>query len=132
MSSVSTCRVDSVLRVIGDRWALGIIHKLSLGPRRTLDLHGSFVGLSTKTLADRLKRLEQNGIVRRVSYKETPPRVEYSLTEKGRRLLPVIEAISSAALGWEPEREDSCKACGPARPPRDLRPARKKTDVTLL
>ncbi|HEU4386410.1 MAG TPA: helix-turn-helix domain-containing protein [Blastocatellia bacterium] len=143
MPSGSACRVDTMLKVIGDRWTLGIIHELSIGPRRTLEILGAFTGLSTKTLADRLKKLDRGGIIRRTSYPESPPRVEYSLTAKGRDLLPVVEAIWEAAGAWATDvSATECRVCathpdGRTKPDRQQRGQpgksnRKPTDVTLL
>lgn len=108
-----SCRVDEVLKIIGDRWSLGIIHILSVGPKRTLELHRAFQGLSTKTLAARLKKLERHGLVSRVSYRESPPRVEYSLTGKGSGILPVIEMVSGAAriMDFPDSAAALCPAC---------------------
>jgi DNA-binding HxlR family transcriptional regulator len=153
MPSSGECRVDSVLKTIGDRWSLGILHALSAGPRRTLELHRAFKGLSTKTLAARLKKLERDGIVIRVSYHESPPRVEYSLTEKGMKLLPVIDAVAAVwnVFGFADNSTTSCRACAEAQSIRTNRAAdstdhgqqsqqdrgiapiaKKKNDVTLL
>jgi DNA-binding HxlR family transcriptional regulator len=150
------CRVDSLLAVIGDQWTLGIIHKLSLGPWRTLELHSSFKGMSTKTLASRLNLLVKNGIVTRKSYPQRPPRVEYSLTERGRQLLPILDALAELAVDWygsgTTQASDACPAClayqgNTARTraegraatqtttggeaPERARP-KKRTDITLL
>lgn len=146
MPSSSPCRVDVMLRLIGDRWTLGIIHELSIGPRRTLELLGSFTGLSTKTLADRLKKLERGSIIRRISYPESPPRVEYSLTAKGRALTSILDAISDVAAEWAGGSETpsrSCTACasrtskervnqGADRQADIGKGSRRRTDVTLL
>ena len=142
MPSVSSCHIDDVLQVIGDRWVLGIIHELSAGPRRTLELLASFNGLSTKTLADRLKKLERHRLIKRISYRESPPRVEYSLTEKGQSVLPVLHAILETAAVWpESSKAVSCRACEatnnqPRQQPRPMPASRKqtrgRTDVTLL
>jgi DNA-binding HxlR family transcriptional regulator len=150
MPSSSACRIEVVLEVIGDQWNLGIIHELSLGPRRSLDLFASFSGMSTKTLTARLKQLERCGVVARKSYSEAPPKVEYSLTEKGRELLPVLRAVAEVARKWESKSIDSngapaCRICDAAygelffraetpqadQPPSQPKP-RKRTDVTLL
>lgn len=80
-----SCKIDGVLDFISEPWTLAVIHQLTVGPRRTLELFSSFAGLSTKTLGARLKKLERGGIVARKSFSETPPRVEYSLTEKAGR-----------------------------------------------
>jgi DNA-binding HxlR family transcriptional regulator len=145
MPSSSACHIDSVLDIIGEQWTLAILHVLSTGPKRTLELHGAFTGLSTKTLTDRLKKLTRNHIVSRETYPESPPRVEYSLTEKGRALLPILQAIHEVALKWNgepraaagtPEAARACPACSQTRDddgePRALPKPRKRTDVTLL
>jgi DNA-binding HxlR family transcriptional regulator len=62
--------------------------------RRFSELRASLAGISPKTLTDRLRDLEQHGLVERVSYAEIPPRVEYTLTNKGRTLEPVIGALA--------------------------------------
>ena len=141
MPSSSSCMLDSIISTLGDPCTLGIIHELSAGPRRSLDLMGAFKGLSTKTVTARLRSLARKGIVARRSFPESPPRVEYSLTEKGRELLPVLSAITEVALKWRGDFEDeggkACQACAvettashePARPQTR---ARKQTDVTLL
>jgi DNA-binding HxlR family transcriptional regulator len=148
MPSSSSCKIDAVLDFISEPWTLAVIHQLSIGPRRTVELHGSFAGLSTKTLGARLKKLERGGIVARKSFSETPPRVEYSLTEKGKALLRILDAVSQVADQWDSggegnEVKATCRACHtdePAgaikeegveqisRPPKP----RKRTDVTLL
>jgi DNA-binding HxlR family transcriptional regulator len=140
----SPCKIDRVLEFISDPWTLAVIHQLSIGPRRTVELHSSFSGLSTKTLGARLKKLERGGIVARKSFSETPPRVEYSLTEKGRALLRVLDAITEVAVDWNTGGESgdnaaSCRACALAETvtvkkeeiPAPQKP-RKRTDVTLL
>lgn len=149
MPSSASCKIDLVLDFISDPWTLAVIHQLSIGPRRTLELYNSFEGLSTKTLGARLKKLERGGIVARKSFSETPPRVEYSLTEKGKALLRVLDAVREVALEWSSDRKDkevetaSCRACCTAEPvvtkkeeSADQTPApqkpRKRTDVTLL
>jgi DNA-binding HxlR family transcriptional regulator len=113
MPSSSSCQIDPLLNILGDHWTLGVIHELSIGPRRTVELFEAFTGLSTKTLTARLKLLKRHGLVARQSYPESPPRVEYSLTDKGRELLPVIRSIAEVARRWsaEGERATSCGKC---------------------
>jgi DNA-binding HxlR family transcriptional regulator len=141
MGSSSACRIENVLKLIDDQWMLAIIHELSAGPRRALELHAAFTGLSTKTLTARLKKLERNSVVSRRSYPQSPPRVEYSLTEKGLELLPVLGAIAEVALKWAPEaglekEARPCLACDAVfQKPSEPRPrvrAHKRTDITLL
>ena len=136
-----SCKIDVVLDFISEPWTLAVIHQLSVGPRRTVELFSTFDGLSTKTLGARLKKLERGGIVARRSFSEAPPRVEYSLTEKGRALLRVIDAIADVANEWNCDGEGrvavaSCRACHTGKTDKDESPApqkpRKRTDVTLL
>ena len=69
------------------------MHDLSEGPRRFTELEHACPGISPRTLSERLRALEEDGLVLRRSYAESPPRVEYELTEKGDALLPIIEEM---------------------------------------
>ncbi len=88
-----TCLVEATLRVIGAKWTLLILRDLLEGTRRFSELQRSLEGVSPKCLSDRLKELEQEEIVIRTVYPEVPPRVEYALTEKGRALGCIIDAM---------------------------------------
>ena len=71
-----------------------MIRDLLDGTRRFGELRRSLVGISPETLTDRLRELEESGLVTRTMYAEIPPRVEYDLTERGRRLSPVLSALA--------------------------------------
>jgi DNA-binding HxlR family transcriptional regulator len=86
--------------IIGAKWTALLIYDLGGGKRRFRDLENSCAGISSRTLAERLRALEKIGVVRRHSYPESPPRVEYELTAKGRDLLPVIEAMTTYGRSW--------------------------------
>jgi DNA-binding HxlR family transcriptional regulator len=86
--------------IIGAKWTSLLIYDLGGGKRRFRELEQSCAGISSRTLAERLRALEKQGIVRRHSYPESPPRVEYELTEKGRDLLPVIDAMTAYGRSW--------------------------------
>jgi DNA-binding HxlR family transcriptional regulator len=89
--SMSTCSVTRTMGVLGGKWKLIIISYL-VQPRR----FGQLVQLiSRKVLTEQLKELEEDGIVRREAFAELPPRVEYSLTEYGHALLPIIDQLSA-------------------------------------
>jgi DNA-binding HxlR family transcriptional regulator len=81
------------------------VHDLSEGPRRFSELEHSCAGISPRTLSERLRALEQEGILLRRSYSESPPRVEYELTDKGADLLPIIAAMSRFGHTWLLEDE---------------------------
>lgn len=88
------CNIASSLDIIGDRWTLLIVRDLLKHSARFNDLKHSLVGIAPNILSDRLQALEQEGIVKSVLYSQHPPRYEYELTEKGRGLKHVINAIA--------------------------------------
>ncbi|MEM1048436.1 MAG: helix-turn-helix domain-containing protein [Pseudomonadota bacterium] len=88
------CPVAKTLDIVGERWTILVLRDLFLeGPRRFQDFIESLEGISPNTLSDRLKTLEDNGIVDRHFYESRPPRAEYRLTTKGRELGPVLKAL---------------------------------------
>lgn len=86
--------------ILGAKWTALLIYDLAAGTRRFRELEHSCAGISSRTLAERLRALERIGIVRRHSYPESPPRVEYELSEKGRDLLPIIDAMTAFGSSW--------------------------------
>jgi DNA-binding HxlR family transcriptional regulator len=96
----NTCAVAATAEIIGAKWTALLVHDLSEGARRFSELERSCSGISPRTLAERLRVLEQEGIVERRSYPESPPRVEYELTGKGQSLLPIIDAMRSFGHSW--------------------------------
>lgn len=87
------CPLSECLSIIGGQWTPNIIWHLSGGPRRFSELKDDVVGISSKVLTTRLKKLEADGIVHREVVPTSPPTVEYSLTDLGQELKPAIEAI---------------------------------------
>ena len=102
MDDTSTvgCPVARTAEIIGNKWTPLIVRDLADGHRRFSELERSLAGISPKTLSERLKRLEEVGVIDRVCYAEVPPRVEYSLTPKGAALLPVIESMREFGVRW--------------------------------
>ena len=96
MNIRSHCPVNYSLEHFGDKWSLLIIRDLMLGKRRYQDLISSPENIASNILADRLKRLQLAGLINRRAYQQNPTRYEYVLTEKGKDLRPVLEAI----IGW--------------------------------
>jgi DNA-binding HxlR family transcriptional regulator len=94
------CAVAATSEVMGAKWTSLVLHDLSEGPRRFTQLEHACPGISPRTLSERLHTLEGQGIVVRRSYPESPPRVEYGLTEKGVALLPIIEEMRSFGHAW--------------------------------
>jgi DNA-binding HxlR family transcriptional regulator len=98
--NAATCGVAATAAIIGAKWTALLVHDLSEGPRRFSELEHSCSGISPRTLAERLRELEHEGIVARHSFAESPPRVEYELTGKGEALLPIIDAMRQFGHGW--------------------------------
>ena len=96
----TSCAVAACAAIIGAKWTALLVHDLSEGARRFSELEHSCVGISPRTLSERLRSLEQEGIVIRRSYAESPPRVEYELTEKGVALLPIVGEMSRFGHSW--------------------------------
>ena len=97
---VENCSVAACAEIVGAKWTALLVHDLSEGPRRFSQLEHSCAGISPRTLSERLRALEDEGIVERRSYAESPPRVEYELTQKGRALLPIIDAMREFGHDW--------------------------------
>ena len=93
-------RYDHAVAVLGKRWTGLLLDALMAGPRRFCELTTLVEGLSDRVLSDRLRELETEGIVQRLVYPQIPVRVEYQLTEKGKALKPVIDAIHTWAEQW--------------------------------
>lgn len=87
------CPIARTLDIIGDRWTLLIVRDLFMGKTRFKEFLASSPGLPSKLLSDRLKKLEEHGLVERAVYSQHPLRAEYRLTDQGRSLAPVIEEI---------------------------------------
>jgi DNA-binding HxlR family transcriptional regulator len=94
------CPIERTATLIGDRWTPLIVRDLAPGCRRFSELQRSLGGISPKTLSDRLRRLEEAGVVTRACFAEMPPRVEYRLTDKGAALLIVIESMREFGMTW--------------------------------
>ena len=88
------CPLATTVRLIGNKWKLLIIRDLLEGARRFGELKKSVSGISQKVLSENLRALESDGIISREVFAEVPPRVLYSLTDVGRSLLPVIDAMA--------------------------------------
>ena len=79
--------------MIGDKWTLLIARDLAAGARRTMELHSGLYPISSRTLVARLRDMVKDKLVERTDYGGNPPRIEYELTERGRVLLPLVEAL---------------------------------------
>ena len=94
------CPVARTASIVSGKWTLLIIRDLTYGTKRFSELERSLTGISPKTLSERLSALESEGIVQRKTYAEVPPKVEYSLTEKGQALFVLIEDMRNYGRRW--------------------------------
>ena len=93
----STCSVAACAEIIGAKWTALLVHDLSEGPRRFTELEHSCRGISPRTLSERLRALEHEGLIARTSERR---RVDYELTAKGTALLPIIDEMRRFGHAW--------------------------------
>jgi DNA-binding HxlR family transcriptional regulator len=94
------CPVLATARIVSGKWTLLLLRDLAEGPIRFGELQRSLEGISPRTLSQRLRALEEEGVLERFEYAEMPPRVEYSLTAKGEALLPIVAAMRIYGEAW--------------------------------
>ena len=87
------CPVETTLTLIGDKWKVLILRDLMPGTKRFGELKKSVGNVSQKVLTAQLRAMEESGLVNRKVYAEVPPRVEYSLTELGKGLKPILDSM---------------------------------------
>lgn len=107
MSELPACPVETTLMLIGDKWKVLIIRDLLPGTKRFGELKRSIGHVSQKVLTAQLRDMEDKGLVARKVYAEVPPRVEYSLTELGRSLKPILDAMSDWGEAYK-QRSAQC------------------------
>ena len=94
--ALEVCPVEVAVAILGGSWKLSIVKELlERGTLRTAQLHRSIPLVSERTLTRQLRELEQDGIIDRKVYPEVPPRVEYSLTDIGETLRPIVDDMNS-------------------------------------
>jgi DNA-binding HxlR family transcriptional regulator len=99
------CPVWGALQVVGDKWTLLIVRDLVGVPRRTTELLSRLHPISSRTLMDRLRDMERDSLIERRDLGGSPPHVEYVLTERGRLLTPLLDALRAAGEALD------CNAC---------------------
>ncbi len=102
------CPIQFVVDLLDNKWSILVLRELFGGDRRTHELLAALPGISTKTLTQRLRELEDQGLVERRVYAEIPPRVEYSLTSKGLQLQPVMVALHQVGSQWLEQESCAC------------------------
>lgn len=102
--NMSGCSVEESMRLLGGRWRLLLVSYLLEGPKRFNDLRRDIPGISQRMLTLDLRALEDSGLVKRTVYPTSPIRVEYEVTEDGKRLEPVVKVMKDFGL-WLKHRE---------------------------
>jgi len=99
--TLPACPVETTLTLIGDKWKVLILRDLLFGTKRFGELKKSIGTVSQKVLTTQLRQMEEAGLLIRTVYPEVPPRVEYSLTELGRSLKPILDAMQNWGEGYQ-------------------------------
>ncbi len=94
-NELPACPVETTLTLIGDKWKVLILRDLLPGTKRFGELKKSLGSVSQKVLTAQLRAMEESGLLTRTVYAEVPPRVEYTLTELGLSLKPILDAMGS-------------------------------------
>ena len=108
----SECPVLATARIVSGKWTLLVLRDLADGTCRFSELQRSLAGISPRTLSQRLRQLEDEGIIVRHAHAETPPRVDYRLTPKGRDLVPIVEAMREYGSRWFAENGGETNGAG--------------------
>lgn len=134
------------LQLIGDKWTMLVVRDLAQGPKRTTELLAALHPISSRTLVGRLRDMETDALIERRDYGGSPPHVEYVLTERGRLLFPLLDALRKTGVTLDcnecaerRERTGSyCEACPrndehePFAPQRPSSPRRESDDSIVL
>ena len=100
-TELPACPVEATLSLIGDKWKVLILRDLMPGTKRFGELKKSVGNVSQKVLTAQLRAMEESGLVHREVYAEVPPRVEYSLTELGKSLKPILDSMWAWGLDYK-------------------------------
>ena len=106
-TALPACPVETTLTLISDKWKVLILRDLMPGTKRFGELKRSVGNVSQKVLTAQLRAMEESGLVHRKVYAEVPPRVEYSLTDLGRSLKPILDAMGVWGAQYKAQAEAS-------------------------
>ena len=132
------CPITGALQMLGDKWTMLIVRELLGGPKRTMELLNSLFPISSRTLVQRLRDMENDRLVERTDFGGNPPHIEYSLTERGMLLIPLLESLRQLGLVLRcNECEDRLKRVGAYCEPcpyneTEIPPARRSKDESIV
>ncbi len=101
------CPVETTLLLISDKWVVLILRDLMTGTKRFGELRNSITGVSQKVLTEKLRKMEEDGLLVREVFPEIPLRVEYTLTDLGRSLSPILSAMEQWGSGYQHQVAES-------------------------
>lgn len=104
--TLPVCPVETTLSLISDKWTVIILRDLLTGTKRFNELMRSVTGITQKVLTSHLRNMESNGLLTRKVYAEVPPRVEYTLTETGYSLKPILDAMYAWGEDYKSKNEE--------------------------
>ena len=105
IKTFTDCPVEYTASLLGNKWKPLILRELLTGTKRYNELTRNVAGISAKVMTENLRELEEDGVIARKVYPEVPPRVEYSLSEKGRDLEDIINAMKEYGLKYKERKE---------------------------
>jgi DNA-binding HxlR family transcriptional regulator len=143
------CPITAALQMLGDKWTMLVVRELVAGPKRTMELLSDLYPISSRTLLGRVRDMEKDGLIDRSVYGGNSRHIQYSLTEKGRLLVPLLESLRQLGLALEcNECEDRMERLGayclpcprnqqrvnlePQPPQRPVSPRREQDDSIVL
>ena len=101
---IKKCPIDNTFKIIGKKFSVHVVRDMHYGgQKRFNEFLNSIEGINSNTLATRLKEMEKNGLIKRKVYHETPIRIEYNLTEKGKDMIPILEQMAAFSMKHAPE-----------------------------
>ena len=103
--SQPNCPIAKTLDIVGERWSILILRDLTMGIGRFKEILRSLDGIPSNLLSKRLQRFEEQGIVERSFYSQHPPRAEYTLTAKGRKLVPLLRDLAEWGYQFELDQD---------------------------
>ena len=131
------CPITGALQMVGDKWTLLVVRELLSGPKRTMELLNSLFPISSRTLVQRLRDMENDRLIDRTDFGGNPPHIEYALTERGMLLLPLLESLRQLGLTLKcNECEDRLKRvgayCEPCPLNTEIPSARRSKDESIV
>lgn len=106
LKPLPVCPVETTLSLISDKWTVIILRDLLTGTKRFNELMRSVTGITQKVLTSHLRNMESNGLLIRKVYAEVPPRVEYTLTETGYSLKPILDAMYAWGENYQSKNKE--------------------------